>query len=213
MQAEVKQVEQRVKSHWFKDGLGEVVGGVMFILLGVYFTLVELLGESSLVGGLLQAGFIVVFLGLFYLGRRPILGLKTKYVVPRAGYVEYRVDREHQMGKRIGAALFAAVIAAEAVISIRVPGILNWLVVLTGLLVGLMLVFAQLRTGGIPRFFFLGAFSLLIGIASGLTRLPDGYALGFFYGSMGVIFSVTGLLVLQNFLKQYPLQMGPADEE
>ncbi|MEX1143276.1 MAG: hypothetical protein WEC16_00415 [Anaerolineales bacterium] len=213
MQAEVKQVEQRVKSHWFRDGLGEVVGGLMFILLGAYFSLVELLGESSQVGGLLQAGFIVVFLGLFYLGRRLILGLKTRYVVPRAGYVEYRVDREHQTRKRIGAGVFAAMIAAFTVFSIRLPGILNWLVVLTGLLVGLMLVLAQLRTGGIPRFFFLGTLSLLVGIAAGLTGLPDGYALGIYYSSMGVVFSVTGLLVLQSFLKKHPLQMEPADEK
>jgi hypothetical protein len=213
MRTEFKQLEQSVKSHWFKDGLGEVVGGLMFILLGAYFALVELFGESSQAGGLLQAGFIVVFLGLFYVGRRLILGLKTKYVVPRAGYVEYRVDREHQTGKRIGAAVFAAVIAAFVVFSIRVPGILNWLVVLTGLLVGLMLVLAQLRTGGIPRFFFLGTLSFVVGIAAGFTSFAEGYTLGLYYSSMGLIFLVTGLWVFQRFLMDYPLQMEPADEK
>jgi len=213
MQAELKRVEQKVKSHWFKDGLGEVIGGLMFLLMGTYFALVEFLGAASLLGGLLQAGFIVVFLGLFYFGRQMISGLKTRHVVPRAGFVEYRVDREPQTGKHIGAAVFAAVIAAFVVFSIRIPGILNWLVVLTGLLVALMLLFAQLRAGGIPRFYFLSTLSLILGVAGGLTGLPDGYALGLYYASMGIVFAATGLLVWQRFLRENPNPAGPADEK
>ena len=213
MQAEFKQVEQRVKSRWFRDGIVETVGGLMFILLGVYFALVELLGESSPWGGLLQAGFIVVFLGLFYFGRRVIQELKTKYAIPRAGFVEYHVDKQHQTAKRMGAAALAAVIAALVIVSIPLTGGLNWVVVLTGLLVSAMLVFAQGRTGGISRFYFLGALSLLLGIAGGLTDLPDGYALGLYYGSMGLVFTVTGLLVWQRFLKENPIPVETADEE
>ncbi len=212
MQAELKQVEQRIKGHWFRDGIGEMVGGLIFILLGAYFSLVEFLGESSPWGGLLEAGFIVVFLGLVYFGRRVISGLKTKYVVPRAGFVEYRVDKERQAGKRIGAAALAAVIAAFAVLSIPLSGELEWLVVLTGLVVGLMLVFAQARMVGVSRFNILGGLSLILGIAGGLTGLPDGYALGLYYGLMGLVFSATGLFAWRRFLKDYPMLAEPTDE-
>src|SRR3972149_11488236 len=94
MQTELRRLEQHVQSHWFRDGLGEMVGGLVFILLGVYFAVVEYLGDTSMLGVLLQAGLILVLLGLAYLGRRVMLGLKAKYVVPRAGFVEYCVGKE-----------------------------------------------------------------------------------------------------------------------
>jgi len=211
MQTELRRLEQHVQSHWFRDGLGEMVGGLVFILLGVYFAVVEYLGDTSMLGGLLQAGLILVLLGLAYLGRRVMLGLKAKYVVPRAGFVEYRVDKERQSSRRIGAAALAAVIAALMVLSIPMPSVLNWLVVITGFLVGLMLVFAQARMLEIRRFYLYAAISFLLGILGGLSGFSDGYALGIYYGAMGLVFVAAGLFVWQRFLKDNPLP-EPGDE-
>src|SRR3989304_5615994 len=97
MQADLKQVEQRIKAHWYRDGIGDFVGGLVFMLLGAYFALVE-------------------FLGLFYFGRTVIKEFKARYVFPRAGFVEYRGEKEHQSSRRFVALLLAAVIAAVIVL-------------------------------------------------------------------------------------------------
>ena len=52
MQSNVSNVEQRVKRYWYTDGIGELIGGGMFILLGFYFAAQQYLGENSLWGGL-----------------------------------------------------------------------------------------------------------------------------------------------------------------
>jgi hypothetical protein len=54
MQNNILGVEQRVKRYWYIDGIGELIGGGMFILMGVYFALQVLLGRNSMLGGILQ---------------------------------------------------------------------------------------------------------------------------------------------------------------
>ena len=48
MQSNFSEVEQRVKRYWFKDGLGELVGGGMILLIGLYFAGQEWLPEGSM---------------------------------------------------------------------------------------------------------------------------------------------------------------------
>ena len=62
-------VEQRIKRYWYTDGIGELIGGGMFILLGTYFAAQQYFGENSMVSGLLQAGLIIFLLGGMALGR------------------------------------------------------------------------------------------------------------------------------------------------
>ncbi|HLA87150.1 MAG TPA: hypothetical protein VJL10_03950, partial [Anaerolineales bacterium] len=63
MKDETSQIEQRVKRYWYSDGIGELMGGGMFLLLGLYFSAQQYLDGQSFVGGLLQAGFLVILIG------------------------------------------------------------------------------------------------------------------------------------------------------
>jgi hypothetical protein len=77
--------------------------------------------------------------------------------------------------------------------------------VLTGILVGAILIFLQGRRSGLERFYVLGGISIMLGIALALSGLPDGYSLGMFYGLMGVCFLISGGLTLRLYLKENPL--------
>ena len=46
MRSNLSDVQQRVNRYWYTDGLGELIGGSMFILLGVYFALQDFLGPE-----------------------------------------------------------------------------------------------------------------------------------------------------------------------
>lgn len=212
MQTDLKEVEQRIKAHWYRDGIADFIGGLVFMLLGAFFALVELLGENSTWGGLLEAGFILVFLGLFYFGRTVIKELKARYVFPRAGYVEYREEKDNQSSRRLVAVVLAAVIAAVIVLMNSAPGRVNWVVVITGALAGVILVFIQVKSVGIRRFFGYGIVSALLGIAFGLSGLAGGYALGSYYGVMGFVFVAIGFYVWQRFLRDNPLPEESLDE-
>ena len=90
MKDETTQIRQRVNRYWYSDGIGEMMGGVMFFLLAVYFSLQQYLGDESFIGGLLQAGLVLLLIGGVFVGRRVVNTVKARITYPRTGYVEYR---------------------------------------------------------------------------------------------------------------------------
>ncbi|MBK7453585.1 MAG: hypothetical protein IPJ46_07660 [Anaerolineales bacterium] len=69
MKDETSQIEQRIKRYWYRDGIGEMMGGVMFLVLAGYFSLQQYLGDESFIGGILQAGLVLLLIGGVYVGR------------------------------------------------------------------------------------------------------------------------------------------------
>ena len=63
MQHNLSDIERRVRRYWFTDGLGELIGGGMFILMGIYFGLQEFLGQNSMLSGILQASLVLLMIG------------------------------------------------------------------------------------------------------------------------------------------------------
>lgn len=209
MQSNLTDVEQRVKRYWYTDGIGELIGGGMFILLGIYFAGQHYLGEHSLIGGLLQAGLVIFLIGGMSIGRWLIKALKSRVTYPRTGYVEYHVDRQNSNKRRVIVAVVAALVAGfSLVFAGQIASFLNLTLALTGILVGIILIFLQGRGSGLERFYLLGAFSILLGVALSLSRLPDGYSLGLFYGLMGISFVTSGGIVLHRYLQDNPLPSG-----
>jgi hypothetical protein len=184
MQNDLANVEQRIKRYWYRDGIGELVGGGMFVLMGGYFAVQEFLGENSTLTGILQVSLALILIAGMFAARRLINLLKTRLTYPRTGYVEYRVNERGLRMRRILAAGLGLVIAA--------------------------LVIMQAKSAGLIRFYVLGAVSLAMGLLLSLSGLPEGYSLGLFYGLMGLSFMVSGGLTLRGYLKDNPL---PLDAE
>ena len=208
MQSNLSDVEQRVKRYWYTDGIGELIGGGMFILLGIYFALQEFLGKNSMMSGLLQASLILVMIGGMAISRRLVTALKTRLTYPRTGYVEYQVNEQSTKSRRIWVVLLAFTISALTMVFVRLFQAFNSIVAVTGVAVGLILVILRAKVSGLARFYVLGVVSVLLGLALALSRLPHGYSLGLFYGVMGVSFMISGGLTLGRYLDENPLPPG-----
>jgi hypothetical protein len=205
MQRDFSTIEQRVKRYWFTDGLGELIGGGMFLLLGVYFALQEFLGANSLVGGILQVSLVLVLIGGMWIGRRLINALKARLTYPRTGYVEYQVDEHNMRARRIWTAALAFAISALTMVFVRSLDFFDSIVAVTGIGVGLILVILRAKAAGLTRFYILGLISVLLGLTLAVSGLPNGYSLGLFYGSMGICFMISGGWTLQRYLRENPL--------
>ena len=213
MQSNLSDVEQRVKRYWYTDGIGELISGGMFILLGIYFAAQEYLGENSIVSGLLQGSLVILLIGGMALGRWLIKALKSRLTFPRTGYVEYHVNPQSSNRRRILAAVVAGMVAASFLIFAQeLTSLLNLTVALTGILVGAILIFLQGRGSGLERFYVLGGISILLGIALSLSGLPEGYSLGLFYGLMGLAYLISGGMVLRRYLQENPFPAGDGHE-
>ena len=205
-------VEQRVKRYWFSDGIGELAGGGMFLLLGAYFGIPQFLGDNNLLSGILQSSLVLVLIGGIFGVRWLVTLLKTRLTYPRTGYVEYRVDRKNALRIRTLAMAFAMVMAFLMVLLARSIQIVDSTVLVTGIVVGVVFILLRGKSFGVQRFYILGAISVVIGTMLSFSDLPNGYSLAAFYGLMGLVVMISGGWVLFRYLKENPLPAEGDDE-
>jgi hypothetical protein len=208
MQHNVFDIEQRVKRYWYTDGIGELIGGGMFILLGIYFALQGFVGQNSMIGGILQVSLILVMIGGMAVSRRLINTLKTRLTYPRTGYVEYQVDEQKMKFRRVWVMILAFVISALTMVFVRLFQAFDSIVAVTGVAVGLILVILRAKSAGLSRFYILGAISIALGLALSMSELSNGYNLGLFYGLMGLCFMLSGGWTLRRYLEANPLPVN-----
>lgn len=202
-------VEGRVRRYWFTDGIGELMGGGLFLLLGLYFSAQQYFGDQSPVGAILQSGFIVLVIGGMFVGRWMINQLKARLTYPRTGYVEYRMKDKNNMRRRTVAFAIAMAVAMSAILITRSVNTIDSMVAMTGLLVSVILLFNQGWAHGVGRFYVLSASALILGILLSVSGFARGYNLGIFYGLMGILFLISGGLTLRRYLSENPM---PAEE-
>jgi hypothetical protein len=209
MQKDFSDVEQRVKRYWYTDGIAELTGGGMFILLGFYFGLQDFLGQNSMLGGILQASLVLLMIAGAYVSRRLVNTLKTRLTYPRTGYVEYQVNHKGMRERQVMVIVLAFAISAMTISFVRLFQAFDSIVAVTGFVVAMLLVLLRAKSSGLARFYILGAVSFILGIALSVSGLPNGYSLGLFYSLMGVGFMISGGLTLRQYLYANPL---PAED-
>ena len=212
MKDETSQIEQRVKRYWYSDGIGEMMGGVMFLVLAAYFSLQQYLGDESFIGGMLQAGLVLLLIGGVYVGRRVVNSAKARITYPRTGYVEYRTNSRNAVLMRVLAALTAMTVASVSIIVVRRFDSIDAMVAVTGLLVAVIFAVKQGLTSGLGRFYFLSAAALVFGGILSVSGFTRGYNLGLFYGLMGLAFVISGGLTLKSYLRENPLPTEVGNE-
>jgi len=212
MKDETAQIEQRVRRYWYSDGIGEMMGGVVFILLAAYFSLEQYLGDESFIGGLLQAGFVLLLIGGVFAARRVVNMVKARITYPRTGYVEYRANTGNAVLMRVLAAFTAMIVASISIFVARRFDSIDAMVAVTGILVAVILIVKQGWSFGVGRFYFLSAASLVFGGILSVSGFARGYNLGLFYALMGIAFLISGGLTLKSYLRENPLPMEAGNE-
>jgi len=205
MKDQTAQIEQRVQRYWYSDGIGELIGGGVFLILAMYFTAQQYFGDESVVGNLLQAAFVLILIGAIFLGRTLINALKARVTYPRTGYVEYRQNGRSLMLRRFLAFLVAIAVAMAAVFITRRIESIDSTVAITGGLVAVIFIVKQGWSSGVARFYVFSLISLALGVALSVSGLSSGYNLGLFYGIMGLTLAISGGLTLRRYLSQNPM--------
>jgi hypothetical protein len=202
---EIKEVEQRVKRYWYTDGIAELAGGGMFLLLGLYFGIQGYLGENSLVSVLLQASLALLMIAGAFGVRWLVNVLKARVTYPRTGYVQYHVNERDATRRRWIVGGIGMVVAIASILLVDALRSLDAMVLVTGLLVGAVFIILRGRASGLKRFYALGGLAIVLGVVLAFSRLPQAYSLGLFYGLLGVGVLVSGALVLHRYLSENPL--------
>ncbi|MGD1002835.1 MAG: hypothetical protein ABSA67_19265 [Candidatus Brocadiia bacterium] len=205
---DVEKVMNRTVRHSLEDGIGEMLFGVTFILVGLV-----IFGEATLkppFPHFWTIAFVLVVWAAILLSRWLVPALKKRLVFPRTGYV---VSRKPS-GRLLWLVLSVAAILGglggfvAAFISHVNPAARAWIPVILGIEVGGWLLFMGFRFE-MKRYLLLAGFSLLAGIAGSLTGTGADRGSAVYMAAMGLALAVSGALALRANLRQAP---GPEEQ-
>lgn len=205
-------VEQRVKRYWYEDGIAEISVGLVFIVLGAFFGVQGFYGEGSKVAVILQMSMVLVMLGSVFGTQWLVKTLKSRLTYPRTGYVEYRAKDKESGQRRLIVIIVALVVAVASFVLVSFFREVDSMVLVSSILVGTIFVLLRGRSSGVTRFYYFGGLAFVLGIALSLASLPHLYNLGLFYGLIGLVILLSGILVLRSYLRENPMPMENENE-
>ncbi|MCE1255279.1 MAG: hypothetical protein LWX83_17235 [Anaerolineae bacterium] len=205
MQVSVKDVQKKAMQYWYVDGLSELSVGLLFLLLGLTYWLVNIWPHP-------QRGFFLglllplIQLGLFLAGAWVVRELKKRLTYPRTGFISYR---RPPLKKRLPRTLFsmlAALIVSALTIGLlsylMINGFLsdNWITTVTAFFIAIIcLVFnASIR---LTRFYILALYVFLAGLFISLSGINPDISNPCFLMLVGVGWLVSGAVTLYVYLK------------
>lgn len=193
-----KEIEQKTRRYWYVDGLAEIFIGLLLAVTGLLVVAPEQLPSGSLLRLILVPGLLVVIVGGAWLGSRIVRVVKARITYPRTGYVSYRKPSRQ---RRLRNFLIMLPIAAlwNIVILILGKGLIAWIPLIDGLVLGAILWFAGM---GLLRFYLLAGLSLLVGGILAYLQIGGIVGQAVFDLIMGLSLAISGTITLIHYLRQ-----------
>lgn len=191
----------RSQRYWNVDGLTDIATGTWVLLMALCLYAISQTPRGS--AGRLIAVLVFAFvlpLVLFFTGR-VVVAVRRRFTYRRTGFVEYRpLDRRAWLA---GLALVA--VLAVLLLALMFSG-LNWaatLFVLQGAVPGACSIYFG-RLVGLARFQVIGLIYIAAGITVALVDPGLHEGMTIFWGSMGAVHVLAGLVTLWRYLRLNP---------
>jgi hypothetical protein len=168
MNDKLNQSEQRAIQYWFVDGLAELSGGVICLLLAGLFILLSLVPWTPLTNLI----FFLAAFGSAYAVRLVMLRIKEHSTYPRTGYVAPKSTREDRSGQAV--AIIFTILLLVLMIYLIMNGAqsVQWMPAIGGLILSFIFGWAGHQTG-LWRLYFLATFCLLAGFGLSIAGFGD----------------------------------------
>jgi hypothetical protein len=202
MNTNMNKTQLRTIQYWFEDGIVEITVGILLMLLAAFFY-IDAIMPDSLMTSLFFGSFVLVLLGSFYVAGKVITWLKEHITYPRTGYVSYRQKGNRKRRMMLALVIGMAVAAMLAFIVINRPFGLNIMPIATGMVIALVSGLIGFRTG-LPRFYTLAAFGLVLGTSITVSGIGGSLGLAMLYAAAGLAYLCVGLLTLNHYLQMNP---------
>lgn len=209
MKDPVKNIQQRTQRYWYVDGISEIAAGAVFLIMGLFFLLIGLAETGSATGLILAIGQpLIILLGIWGAGRA-VKFLKERITYPRTGYVLYS---RKPVKRRAAALVLAAVISL--LMTVFIAWLTenygrNWVPAVAGVLLSLVMILLGYRFGLI-RFYLLGAFTFILGMAMAFLPLETKFDTAIFFSVFGLAWMSSGGLTLWHYMRN--TQLAPPED-
>ena len=199
-QENLDKLTKRPIQYWFEDGIGELITGGLFALIGIYFTIQQKL-TSPLWIGIFSIFSIILIIGGTLLGRILIGKLKEHLIYPRTGYVGY--SKQPSKGKLIITLSTAIGITLLIVMLGNFYSTLNWVPIITGLICGILMLYQGIKTG-IFRLYLEAVLAPMIGVMITFSSANEDLGNSLFFLIYGAVLIFGGGCALRQYFKQAP---------
>jgi len=198
MKSEIDTVIQRTQRYWYVDGLGEIAVGVMLLVFGLYFALLDRVQNPTL-QMVVALGQPVLFLLLWWLGGKAVRRLKERLTYPRTGYIVLQ-RKKKPLSRLIIAAITAGVVgglvgllqALSSGTRVIIPLVVSLLLALSVAIIA--------RRFGLVRFYILAAYTALLGVLSVILPISEDQQNVFIFSLFGLGWIVSGAVTLAHYL-------------
>jgi hypothetical protein len=195
---EIERITKRPIQYWFEDGLGELMTGSLFSIMGLFFLIQGWTTDST-------AGYLAGILGMVAIGAGPWLSryflkkLKEKVIYPRTGYVKFPTLKRT---RRILTGVIALIVSSGLVFLVsQYEDVLNWLPMIEGVAVGAMLYYQAMQVGLI-RLYVEAISSILLGAGIAILGQGDLLGSGLYFLSFGLALVIAGGITLIRYLRR-----------
>lgn len=197
MENNLKSSQRRAKQYWFADGLTELGGGALCLLLTAFFVLQQVLPSSS---GLFALTFLAVFLVAYGL-RKLLQRMRERSTYLRSGFVELKTGWENRRLLSITIIFTLLLLAVQLYLVISEPRVVEVMTVLGGLIFTFIFAMAGHETK-LVRFVYLGIFSLVLGVTLAISGIGDYWGMAVLSLVIGGILLIFGMITRRIYLSQ-----------
>jgi len=207
MEKNLKASQQRAIQYWFADGLVELSGGVIGLLLAIYFCVQQILQASQ---GLFAIIFLLVFVAAFGV-RKLMLGYRERNTYRRTGLIEPKQAGEDR--GLLGAEVVFTLLLLGFVLYTILRGIqtVEWMPAIAGVVLAFIFSTAGYRTR-LMRFYFLAGFCLFLGGFLAVSGLGDLWGSAILSLGTSLVLFAFGILTRLSYLRQAAVTMEQPDE-
>jgi hypothetical protein len=207
MNENLNKSQQRALQYWFIDGLAELSGGVICLLLAIAFFLWGIVPQSPLTDLI----FFLILFGGGYLIRRVVLRLKERTTYPRTGYVAYKRGKQNKVAFYIAIGFTILLLALQVLLVLNGQQSLMWIPAIGGLIFAFIFSWTGYQTA-MPRFYFLAVFCLLVGFGLAISGIGNMFGAALLSALTGLILIAFGGLDRWNYTHQKLHPTGETDE-
>ena len=196
----IQQNLARPQRYWYVDGLAEIAGGCVILLLGLIYTAAAIITDKAVHVILLSIVQPVLILSSAWVTRVAVRRLKEKITYPRTGYVEYSRNGRSVLLSRFALAFFIgfAFSAIAGLIGKRIPERFEPLII--SFLLSLAVLYLGARIG-LRRFYLVAGATLASGAVTLLFNLAGEWPFALVFSAEGLFWIISGVVVLMNYLR------------
>lgn len=202
MEKNISDMQRRPMRYWAIDGIGELVLGGVFILIGIVAYITHTVPKTSASSAALGSSFQMLAIVLLIVGGRYLISwLKARITYPRTGYVV--IDRKITSKSRwlgMGLGLVFGLLFGLAINFLVNSYGTHWLLFYTGTLLGLTLAIAGFKTQT-ARFYWLAVLTVAAGAFAAWVPASEAMKYMLLFSITGVLMLTSGLLTLQHYLR------------